>query len=57
MPERHVADEDCTVVEGVCLHCGADHTSRCFFCDARAFHALECPMLVDIYRDVKEPQR
>ena len=39
---RHTADDQCTVVDGRCVECGATHAAPCPLCNAAAYHRPGC---------------
>jgi len=39
----HAKDSDCTVVDGWCIICGAEHGEGCETCGGRGFHWPACP--------------
>ncbi len=41
----HTADKQCTVLDGMCVVCGADHTEPCPECGRRAFHTATCGLV------------
>lgn len=38
----HTKDADCTVIDDVCVECGAGFGDPCPTCTGRAFHAATC---------------
>lgn len=42
MRPEHERDEDCTVVDGMCVGCGVSHVEQCGKCSGRGFHRPGC---------------
>lgn len=49
MAANHTRDTDCTVDPRtrVCTDCGAEHADPCDFCEGRAYHLPDCPVMTD----------